>query len=186
MLVRLTDSKVAGRLQKARAGKQTHFWPPSEPPVLGGSVDMHLCFWLRERYLPPSRAPRRCPPTRHFLSSISLPEPFSDTKLKLDSSTVILCFTSGKASVDTSSHTCNPRTADGGSQTIHRALDSGCKAACWGLLAAFSFPIRVCPRCMSQRNETDLPLKSISFSAWLLTYLSHKTTSSLGKSNSQP
>lgn len=55
-----------------------------------------------------------------------------------------------------------------------------------GLLAAFSFPIRACPRCMSQQNETDLPLKSISFSAWLLTYLSHKTTSSLGKSSSQP
>lgn len=108
------------------------------------------------------------PPGIFFLLYLSQ-KPFSDTKLKLDSTTVLLCFTSGKARMDTSSYTCNCRTADGGSRTIHVALDSGWKAMCWGLLAGFSFPTRVRPRGMSQWSETDLPLKSINCPAWLLT-----------------
>ena len=96
-------------------------------------------------------------------------KPFSDTKLKLDSTTVLLCLTSGKAGMDTSSYTCNCRTADGGSQAIHVLLDSGCKATCWNLLAGFSFPTRVCPRGISQWSKADLSLKSINCPAWLLT-----------------
>ena len=140
MLVRLTGPKITGRLRKARARKETRFWTPSEPPAwlavstrisaLGlGSV---ICL-LPE---PPGDAH---PPGIFFLLDPSQ-KPFSDTKLKLDSTTVIPCFTSGKASVDTSPYTCNPRTTDGGSQTVHVALDSECKAAFWGSLGCFFFP----------------------------------------------
>lgn len=108
------------------------------------------------------------PPGIFFLLYLSQ-KPFSDPELKPDSTTVLLRFTSGKAVMDTSSCTCNHRTADGGSRTIRVVLDSGCKATSWGLLASFSFRTRVGPRGISQRSKADLPLKSINCPAWLLT-----------------
>lgn len=70
------------------------------------------------------------------------PEPLKDTKLTLDSITVILCFTYKRTSVDTLPYICNCRIAGDESQAIYKVPDSGCEAKCWDLLVAFPSPQR--------------------------------------------